>query len=126
MSQITHKQWPFSVSRSTGEMNKGLLHALLATSNFDEISNADDFIAVHNYVKSQGRVDDSGKTTVGLTFWVYPTGLHGPYHETEDHQIKQHGVFLTAEPGVSVTQVVEAARARLEGDKILHEHISSD
>ena len=69
-------------------------------------------------------MDDSGKTTVGVVFWVYPTGLHGPYHETKDRQIKQHGVLLTIEPGVSVAEVVSKARAGLRDDVIIvHEHI---
>ena len=110
MSEINSKPWPLSVARSTGAENNDLLHALLAASTFDEISNADDFTAVEGYIQNQGRVDDSGKTTVGLVFWVYPTGLHGPYHETEDRQIKQHGVLLTVEPGVSVAEVVSRAR----------------
>ena len=54
---------------------------------------------------------------------MYPTELHGPYHETEDHQIKQHGVLLTVEPGVSVAEVVRRARAGLRDDVLVHEHI---
>ncbi len=125
MSQAKPKPWPLSVARTTGTENYGLLHALLATSSFDEISDADDYTAVQRYVKSQGRADDSGKTTVGLVFWIYPTGLHGPYHETEYHQIKQHGVLLTVEPGVLVAEVVKRARAVLKDDVIVHEHVSA-
>jgi hypothetical protein len=117
--------WPISVARTTGTQCSALLQSLLATSTFDEISNADDYASVHRYVKSQGRADNSGNTTLGLVFWVYPTGLYGPYHETEDHKIKQHGLLLTVEPGVSVEEVVKRARAGLEDDVIVHEHVGA-
>ena len=125
MSQTNPKPWPLSVARTTGMENYGLLQALLAASTFDEISNADDYAGVQRYVKAQGRADDLGKTTVGLVFWVYPTGLYGPYHETEYHQIKQHGVLLTVEPGVSVAEVVKRAKEGLKDDVIVHEHVSA-
>jgi len=80
---------------------------------------------VQRYVISQGRTDNSGKTTLGLVFWVYPTGLYGPYHETEDHQIKQHGLLLTVEPGVSIEEVVKRAKAGLKDNVIVHEHVST-
>ena len=123
MSQTSPKPWPLSVSRSTGTENSSLLHALLAASTFDEISNIDDYATVRAYVASTGRANDSGMTTVGIVFWVYPTGLHGPYHETDDGQIEQHGVLLTVEAGAPVAEVVETARARLTS-AIVHAHIS--
>ena len=123
MSQTDPKPWPCSVARSTGEKSHDLLQALLATSAFDEISNADDFTGVQNYARNRGKADHSGKTTVGLVFWVYPTGLYGPYHETEDKQIKEHGVLLTVEPGALVSEVVERARAALKDDIVVHEHV---
>ena len=123
MSQTSPKPWPLSVSRSTGTENSSLLHALLAASTFDEISNIDDYATVQAYAASAGRANDSGMTTVGIVFWVYPTGLHGPYHETDDGQIEQHGVLLTVEAGAPVAEVVETARARLTS-AIVHAHIS--
>lgn len=126
MSQSDHKPWPFSTSRSTGTENSSLLQALLATSCFDEISNIDDFTGIRDYVRNRGRVDDSGTTTIGLVFWVYPTGLHGPYHEKEDGQIQQHGILLTIEEGASVARVVETVRACMPSDTIVHVHIKSD
>ena len=104
MSQTSPKPWALSVSRSTGTENSGLLHALLAASTFDEISNIDDYATVQAYAASAGRANDSGMTTVGIVFWVYPTGLHGPYHETDDGQIEQHGVVLTIEAGAPVAE----------------------
>jgi hypothetical protein len=107
-----------------GTDNHGLLQALLTTTTLDEISNANDFAAVQNYVKYQAKADVFGRTTVGLVFWVYPTGLYGPYHQTEDHRIKQHGILLTVEPGALVADVVNTARAGLVDGVIVHHHIS--
>lgn len=70
-------EWPFTGARSTGTNSQGLLWALLATSSIDEISNAEDFAAVRRYITSKGVVGATGRTTVGLVFWLYPTGLHG-------------------------------------------------
>src|SRR5258708_26994924 len=96
MSQtnLNRMPWPLSVARTTWTECSGLLQSLLATSAFDEISNADDYASVQRYVKSQGRAGNSGKTTLGLVFWIYPTGLYGPYHETEGHQTSNMVFYL--------------------------------
>jgi len=86
---------PFTGARSTGTNSQALLCALLATSSIDEISNAEDFAAVGRYITSKGAVGATGRTTVGLMFWLYPTGLHGPHHVSSEGVVEQHGVLIT-------------------------------
>jgi hypothetical protein len=123
MSSNNQRSWPFSNARSTGEENQGVLDCLLATNALDEISSAADFIAVKEYVEGKGRVDETGKTTVGTIFWVYPTGLDGPYHKEEDGRVRRHGVLFTVEASASVEEVVNRARLSL-WDTIFHEHVT--
>ncbi|EIN13469.1 hypothetical protein PUNSTDRAFT_129151 [Punctularia strigosozonata HHB-11173 SS5] len=118
------KPWPCTVARSTGTQSKDLLYSLLATADFDEISSADDFNAVKEYISGRGAINQLGLTTVGLTFWVYPTGLHGPYHITDEGNVEEHGLLLTVESGVAVGDIVEHARAGLK-ETLVHEHIGS-
>lgn len=117
---------PFSLARSTGGESQSLLSALLVAGKLDEISNAEDYAAVERYVKSAGKADETGKTTSGVAFWLYPTGLHGPYHVGDDGAVQQHGILVTAEPGVVVGDVVQKARAvPLTENKLVHEHIAA-
>ena len=116
-------EWPFTGARSTGTNSQGLLWALLATSSIDEISNAEDFAAVRRYITSKGVVGATGRTTVGLVFWLYPTGLHGPYHVSDERVVEQHGVLITMEPGVLIREAVQEVRGSFRTDGIAHKHI---
>ncbi|KAF5345000.1 hypothetical protein D9757_001473 [Collybiopsis confluens] len=126
MSQLNSsvKPWPLSVARSTGSENQDLLHALLCSSAIDEISDVDDYDAVRSYATHQGlKADESGKIAIGLIFWVYPTTLHGPYHENERRGIEKHGVLLTVESGASVDEVVKRVKDGVRPNEIVHVHI---
>ncbi|KIJ67356.1 hypothetical protein HYDPIDRAFT_84836 [Hydnomerulius pinastri MD-312] len=89
-----------------------LLAALLAAGDIDEISDAEDFASVGNYVNGIGH-SSRGKTAVGLVFWLYPTGLHGPTRKLEDGTIEYHGILVTVEPGVDVKEIIDGLRNRL-------------
>ncbi|KAF5345535.1 hypothetical protein D9758_011995 [Tetrapyrgos nigripes] len=121
--------WPSYVTRSTGQESQTLLYALLATQKFDEISNAEDFSAVQRHIIAQGKAsaDESGilRTRFGVVFWVYPTGLYGPFRNTEEGEIKEHGLLLTVEPGASVEEAVTRAREALQEGIIVQEHVSA-
>ncbi|TCD62548.1 hypothetical protein EIP91_006753 [Steccherinum ochraceum] len=135
-------QWPFTAARSTPisptssnttTQTHPLLPSLLAAAHLDELSSADAYAAIASYVRTQGRSTSTSTpehTTVGLTFWVYPTGLKGPYHVTDEGEVKQHGVLMTVERGASVDEVVRRAREALEGVIALdeggvgHEHVA--
>lgn len=147
-SESQANQWPFSAARSTpissttstnNAQTHPLLPSLLAAAHLDELSSADAYAAIASYVRSQGRSSPSPDstsehTTVGLTFWVYPTGLKGPYHVTDEGEVRKHGVLMTVERGASVDEVVRRAREALErleaegeeGGKggVGHEHVA--
>ena len=123
-SSTEKSSWPFAAARSTGTDSHALLSALLATNALDEISDADDYVAVGRYVRTMGKVDETGKTTVGVSFWLYPTDLHGPYHVTDAGEVKQHGTLVTIQSGAVVGDVIEKAKASLKMDGITHEHIA--
>ncbi|KAJ8516674.1 hypothetical protein ONZ45_g6026 [Pleurotus djamor] len=118
----TFTAWPWYNAESTGSASQGLLYALLGVGKFDEISDVDDFTAVKDYVNNQGKADENGRTTVGLAFWVYPTGMHGPYHEASPGQFEEHGLLLTVEPGVTADKVVERVRIT-RGNLLKHKHV---
>ncbi|KAI0065758.1 hypothetical protein BV25DRAFT_1592321 [Artomyces pyxidatus] len=118
--------WPLSAARSTGIENYPLLCAMLAAGGtIDEISNADDYSAVERYISGQGRADKTGRTRFGLIFWLYPTGMRGPYHETDEGKIEQHGTLITVEPGILVEEAVVKVEAALREDGIAHEHVAA-
>ena len=56
--QTNLKSCPLSVAHTTGAESRDLLYALLETANFDGISNADNFTAIRNYVRYQGKADE--------------------------------------------------------------------
>ncbi|KAJ3976583.1 hypothetical protein EV361DRAFT_267860 [Lentinula raphanica] len=128
------KQFPASVAHSTGETNLDLLYTILASVDLDEISTAEEYTAVRNYVSNQNQSRSRGKRTQaerGLIFWVYPTGMYGPFHRDEsdgtgggDGQvIRYHGLLLTVEPDVLPEEVVERVRVGLKDGRIRHEHV---
>ncbi|KAI0042447.1 hypothetical protein FA95DRAFT_1564331 [Auriscalpium vulgare] len=123
MPTINRTEWPYSAARSTKTESVPFLIALLAAGTIDEISDIDDGAAIERYIEAQGAADESGRTTSGVTFWLYPKGLRGPYHITDEGEIEQHGTLFTVEPGVLVAEAVEKAKGALTVDGIAHEHI---
>ena len=122
----SEQKYPYTVARTTESSPEtdALLAAILATDHLDEISNAEDFAAVERYISGHGRADGSGKTTVGLAFWLYPTGLYGPYHESREEEIELHGTLVTVERGADVAQAVAKTREGLRLRGIGHLHIA--
>lgn len=120
-------EYPYSTARSAQPSSESdaLLASILAASTLDEISNADDFASVEDYIRNQGRVDGSGKTTWGLMFWLYPTGMRGPFHESREEEIELHGTLITIERGASLTDAVAKAREGLRLRGIGHLHIAN-
>ncbi|TFY76547.1 hypothetical protein EWM64_g7464 [Hericium alpestre] len=116
------QRWPFTTARSTGTEHQDLLAALLTADTLDEISNADDYDAVARYIRSQGRVDVTGKIICGLAFWLYPTGLYGPYHEVQGG-IHKYGTLITVEPGALLDDAMARIKSALRQDGIAHEHV---
>ncbi|EGN97404.1 hypothetical protein SERLA73DRAFT_161454 [Serpula lacrymans var. lacrymans S7.3] len=123
-NSATQRRWPFSAAQTTGTANQELLCSLLTVGDLDEISNSDDFEAVERYITNRGRVDASGKTTCGVMFWLYPTGLYGPYHDTEEGGIEQHGTLITMESGIAVAEAMQRIRTAFRTSGIGHEHIA--
>jgi len=126
------RKWPFTAARSTASECSDLLAALLATNAFDEISDADDLQAVEDQIERRGFVD-RGRTRGGLVFWLYSTGLYGPYHDLEGGAVERHGILVTVEAGVEVKEFMSELRNRLTKngvyhgpkDGITHEHFAA-
>ncbi|KZT71123.1 hypothetical protein DAEQUDRAFT_724486 [Daedalea quercina L-15889] len=117
------RQWPFNAARSTGTTCTPLLAAILAASTIDEISNSDGYADLEGYIRGQDRVDAKGRTLEPIMFWVYPTGFWGPYRETEEGGVKQHGLLVTIERGAELTEAMEAIRGNLPEDGTAHVHV---
>ncbi|KZT09790.1 uncharacterized protein LAESUDRAFT_722764 [Laetiporus sulphureus 93-53] len=124
-SAVAH-QYPFTEARSTGTDSATLLAALLASECFDEISNVEDFGGVRDYIVGEGRPDAEGRLAFkGLAFWVYPTGLHGPFHETEEGTIERHGLLVTIERRAKVEDAMRRIREEFSINGIGHVHIAA-
>lgn len=129
-------KWPYTVARSSSSssVEEKLLHALLILDH-DEISNADDCEPVERYLVGAGRrrkrhLERDGRTERSVVFWVYPTGLWGPYRrltdeETGAERIEKHGLLLTVEEGALIQDVVQRAREGLVMGEIRHEHVAA-
>lgn len=122
---VDRTQYPFQAAQSTAADHPALLSALLASDAFDEISDADDFSAVEKYMTSQGRVNEAGQITAGFAFWLYPTGMYGPFHLAEDGTVKKHGTLITVERGASIRDAMERVRASVSQDAVRHEHVAA-
>ncbi|OJA17530.1 hypothetical protein AZE42_12833 [Rhizopogon vesiculosus] len=129
----TIRTWPFTAARSTASDCSDLLTALLATNVLDEIPDANDLDSVEKYIRMKGVVDNSvGRTQLGVAFWLYPSGLHGPYHDLEGGAVERHGTLITVEAGVVVNEFTSELRNRLTKngvyygprDEITHEHFA--
>ncbi|KZT02319.1 uncharacterized protein LAESUDRAFT_413090 [Laetiporus sulphureus 93-53] len=114
-------QYPFTEARSTSIDSATLLAALLASECFDEISNVEDFGSVRDYIVGHGRSDADGR----LAFWVYSTGLHGPFHETEEGTIERHGLLVTIERRAKVQDAMRRIREESSIGGIGHVHIAA-
>ncbi|KAF9222150.1 hypothetical protein BS17DRAFT_783869 [Gyrodon lividus] len=134
METAISRTWPFAAPRSTASSSFDLLMALLAADAFDELSDAEDFAAVENYIKAEGYVrgDSAGRTRRGVVFWLYPTGSYGPYHVLEDGTPECHGVLVTVEPGVDVQGFMSELKNRFTThgvysppSGITHEHFAA-
>lgn len=124
-SSAAPRKWPFDAARSTGTTCKPLLAALLASNEKDEISTSSDFADVEEYIRNQNDVDAEDRTTNASMFWVYPTGYWGPYRETEEGGVKQHGLLVTLERGAKVMEAVKAIRAALPEEGTAHVHVAA-
>ena len=126
----SRRPYPHSQARSTGitvDSNaSALLASILAAHTLDKISSGDDFSAVERYIRSAGRVNtNTHKTTTGAMFWLYPTGLYGPYHENENGQVEKHGTLVTVEKGVDLNEAVWKVKRGLIVDGIGHLHLAA-
>ncbi|KAF8907049.1 hypothetical protein CPB84DRAFT_344836 [Gymnopilus junonius] len=123
---MSEDQYPYSAARTVQSSTEtdALLASILAASTLDEISNIEDFVSVENYIRGHGRVNGSGKTTQGLMFWLYPTGMRGPFHESREEEIELHGTLVTIEAGVLLTDAMAKAREGLRLRGIGHLHIA--
>ncbi|PCH38904.1 hypothetical protein WOLCODRAFT_158435 [Wolfiporia cocos MD-104 SS10] len=121
--------YPFTAARTSGDdpSSQALLASILAAGgSIDEISNIEDFEGVERYLTGSGRASADGRIKFGLVFWLYPTGMYGPYHITEEGEVKRHGTLMTVEPGARISTVMERARAALRTEGIGHEHIKTE
>ncbi|EPS98138.1 hypothetical protein FOMPIDRAFT_1079436, partial [Fomitopsis schrenkii] len=121
---VSTPRWPFDAARSTGTTCTPLLAALLASSVIDEVETSSDFADVKRYIRSQYTVDAEGRTTGASMFWVYPAGYWGPYRETEEGGVKQHGLLVTIESGAKVEEAVKAIRDSLPEEGTAHIHVA--
>ncbi|KAF9039303.1 hypothetical protein BJ165DRAFT_1407506 [Panaeolus papilionaceus] len=117
------QEFPFTEAQSTGLTHRALLASVLASDALDEISNGEDFEAVERYFRNQGLADSDGKIIRGMMFWIYPTGLHGPYHKSEKGTIEQHGTLMTVARGATVAEAMIAARRGFTEDGTSHVHV---
>ncbi|KAF4622639.1 hypothetical protein D9613_009242 [Agrocybe pediades] len=129
---MSQAAFPYTVARSTTVEESGpLLAALLAAANIDELSNGevegDPWFSVKNYIKHSGRLDkDTNRTGTGIMFWLYPTGLHGPYHEDQEGQIQQHGTLITIERGTSYDHALQKCIEAFRTEGLAHVHVAKD
>ncbi|KAH9837991.1 uncharacterized protein C8Q71DRAFT_571752 [Rhodofomes roseus] len=120
------RKWPFNTARSTGTECMPLLAALLAASALDEISTSlHDFSDVEGFIRGRGRIDAEDRTLDASLFWVYPSSFWGPFRETEEGGVKQHGLLVTIERGAKVTEAMEAIKANFQQDGTAHVHIAA-
>ncbi|KZT26851.1 hypothetical protein NEOLEDRAFT_1062249 [Neolentinus lepideus HHB14362 ss-1] len=115
--------YPFTEVSSSASSQQ-ILAALLASCALDEISNSDDFEPVDRYIRNRAGVDEDGRTRSGVTFWLYPTGLYGPYHVEESGAVRKHGELVTIERGVDVEYACKRAREAFRTEGIGHTHIA--
>jgi hypothetical protein len=122
------KQYPFTIAQSAEVSTNSsvLLAAILAAGSLDELSNIENFAGVETYIRREGHVDSqTGKLQSGIMFWLYPTGLHGPYHETQGGEIAHHGTLITIELGASFDDVFTKVKNGLRLSGIGHLHIAA-
>ncbi|RXW21429.1 hypothetical protein EST38_g4436 [Candolleomyces aberdarensis] len=120
------RPYPFSQARATGAAYPALLAAILAAGTLDEISagSREADAGIEPYIRGRGFVDrNSNRTRCGVIFWLYPTGLHGPYRTDENGELRQHGTLITIEPGADVNEAAQQARQALRRSGIGHVHI---
>jgi len=124
----TSKQYPFTIAQSVeGNTNSSvLLASILAAGSLDELSNIENFTTVETYIRREGHVDSqTGKLQSGVIFWLYPTGLHGPYHETREGEIAHHGTLITIEPGASFDDAFAKVKNGVRLSGIGHLHVDA-
>lgn len=124
----TSKQYPFTIAQSVeGNTNSSvLLASILAAGSLDELSNIENFTGVETYIRREGHVDSqTGKLQSGVIFWLYPTGLHGPYHETREGEIAHHGTLITIEPGASFDDAFAKVKNGVRLSGIGHLHVAA-
>ncbi|TFK31512.1 hypothetical protein BDQ12DRAFT_694031 [Crucibulum laeve] len=118
-------EWPFITAQSTGTACEGLLTALLAADSFDEVSNAEDFSAVNRFLRNRKHASHEGVLTSGIIFWVYPTGLNGPYHKNDEGLIEKHGLLVTVERDVLAQDALEKIKTAFVTSGLAHLHIAA-
>lgn len=120
------RPWPFGTAHSTGTECSPLLASILATETLETVaaSRESGFQAVEDYIRDGGyRMNSEDRILDNITFWVYPAGLSGPYHEAEDGSIKQHGLLVTVEQGAKVVDVVMAVKRDFVEEGTAHVHV---
>jgi hypothetical protein len=124
----TFKQYPFTIAQSAEESTNSsvLLASILAAGSLDELSNSESFAAVETYIRREGHVDSqTGELQSGVMFWLYPTGLHGPYHETREGEIAHHGTLITIERRASFDDALAKVKNGVRLSGIGHLHIAA-
>ncbi|TFK54353.1 hypothetical protein OE88DRAFT_1654990 [Heliocybe sulcata] len=119
-------QYPYTEAGSSSS-SQSLLAALLAVYVFDEISNAEDFAGMEDYIRYKGRAGPNGeRTTDSFAFWLYPTGLHGPWQDLGSGEVIKHGELITVERGVDIQYALRRVKEVLREDGIGHTHIAPE
>ncbi|KAH9928167.1 uncharacterized protein B0H18DRAFT_264416 [Fomitopsis serialis] len=120
------RPWPYDTARSTGTSCTPLLAAILAADTHNMVASGpgSDFRSVEEHIRGvRPWLDAEDRTLKSLVFWVYPEGLSGPYHETEDGQVKEHGLLVTIERGTKVADMMEAVKGAFVEEGTAHVHV---
>ncbi|KAH9914443.1 uncharacterized protein B0H18DRAFT_959812 [Fomitopsis serialis] len=109
-----------------GPHARPLLAAILATGTLTTVASGpgSNFRGVEEHIRGVERwLDAEDRTLKSLVFWVYPEGLPGPYHETEDGQVKEHGLLVTIERGAKVADMLKAVKGAFVEEGTAHVHV---
>ncbi|KAH9929843.1 uncharacterized protein B0H18DRAFT_1117367 [Fomitopsis serialis] len=116
-----HDHGPTTRRAQLGPHACPLLAAILATGTLTTVASEPglNFRGVERWLDAEDRTLKS----LRLVFWVYPEGLSGPYHETEDGQVKEHGLLVTIEQEAKVADMLKAVKGVFVEEGTAHVHV---